>query len=1091
MGSREITVFTARYAFRGTTRRGQLIVLDGGPGSSGVFLAPGVTPTLEAYRANGWDLYIPMHRGIGHSTQLACKTPPSDSLAGDPAVFEVIELGRVVRLDIALSLTQISESIDVTGAAPLLESETATLGQFIENKTIADMPLNGRRVGDLLALQGSAVYVTGDVIRPRVAIAGGRADQQQWLIDGVNGSNIALEVPQALFNPPVESVQEIRIQQSAYSAEFGNSSSGVVTMTTRSGTNKYTGLAYHSLRNDAFDARNFFATSRPPLRWNVFGLAAGGPVVIPKLYNGKNRTFFFSHNEWQIQRIGAVRNLTVPTAQQIRGDFSQTLTAGSALIPIFDPASSRPGATVRTPFPGNVIPENRIDPVGSRFAQFFPPPNRAAINAAGANNFTANAGNVLDLTTWTSKGDHIFNDKDRMSVRYILHNFPTANLVVYPEPAADPNGSRSLRRAHSLLINHTHSFAPTVLNDFRYNLQPRFFKNLSLGLDQGWPAKLGLKGVNDRAFPQVTAAGFANLGAGTHERIQTPIVDQHIVNALSIYRGKHSIKAGGEFRHGRNVDVFNQLISGSFAFNVQPTQQPGVNNTGNSLASLLLGFPNAATVRFTDVLDRRASYFAGFLQDDWKVTSNLTLNLGVRWETHTPRVDASDRQNSFDRNAVNPVSGTPGVVTFAGRDGLGRTIYDGDWNNFAPRVGIAWKPFGGKATVVRTGYGTFFGVPLPGSNNASAGFETSGSFTTPDNGITAPFFLRDGVPDTSRTAQNSSFGAVRVGQAIRFAPEFIDQRRQLGYTHQWNFSIQQELRGRMLVEAAYIGNAGHKLNGPNLNINQVHPSQLVAGNTQTRRPFPQFGNVVSITPMLGNSNYHALNLKIEKRFANGLNFLANYSWSKFIDDVPAAQENGALTGGPQNVYDLRSERSLSGNDVRNRFVWSSVYELPFGKGRPFMNTGKAGAVLGGWNIGMIATLQAGSPVGLTVQNNNTNAFSGPQRVNLLRNPELPKGERSVARWFDTAAVAAPAPLTFGNSARALLTGPGVANFDMSLLKNTAITEQVNLQFRAESFNVFNRANFEEPARALGAPGFGVISEARAARTMQLGLKLTF
>jgi len=1001
----------------------------------------------------------------------------------------VIELGRVVRLDVALSLTQVSESVDVTGAAPLLESETATLGQFIENKTIADMPLNGRRVGDLLALQGAAVFVTGDVIRPRVAIAGGRADQQQWLIDGVNGSNIALEVPQALFNPPVESVQEIRIQQSAYSAEFGNSSSGVVTMTTRSGTNKYMGLAYHSLRNDAFDARNFFATSRPPLRWNVFGLAGGGPVVIPKLYNGKNKTFFFSHNEWQIQRIGAVRNLTVPTAAQTRGDFSQLTTATSALIGIFDPATSRLGATVRTPFPGNIIPASRIDPVGSRVAQFFPAPNRAAINAAGANNFTANAGNILDLTTWTSKGDHIFSEKDRISIRYILHNFPTSNLVVFPEPAADPNGNVSRRRAHSLLINHTHSFTPTILNDFRYNLQPRFFKNVSLGLDQGWPSKLGLRGVNERAFPQFTVAGYTNLGPATHERIQTPIVDQHVVNALSIFRGKHSFKAGGEFRHGRNVDNFNQLISGSFAFNVQPTQQPGVNNTGNGLASLLLGFPNSGNIRYTDELDRRASYYALFFQDDWKVTQNLTLNLGLRWEAHTPRIDASDRQNSFDRSAINPISGTPGVVTFAGKNGLGSRLYNGDWNNFAPRFGIAWKPRSG--TVVRTGYGLFFGVPLPGSNNTSAGYETSGQFTTPDNGITAPFLLRNGVPDTSRTAQDAGFGAVRVGQAIRFSPEFIDQQRALGYTQQWNFSIQQELRGRMLIEAAYLGNAGHKLNAPDANINQVRPERMAAGNAQILRPFPQFGNVTLVTPMWGNSNYHSMNLKTEKRFANGLNFLANYTWAKFIDDVPAAQENGALTGGPQNIYDLRAERSLAGNDVRHRFVWSSVYELPFGKGRPFWNQGKAATIFGGWNIGAIVTLQAGSSVGLTVQNNNTNAFSGPLRVNVLRNPELPKGERTVERWFDTTAVAAPPALTFGNSGRALLTGPGVANWDMSLLKNTSLGESVNLQFRAESFNVFNRANFEEPSRALGAPGFGVISIARAARTMQLGLKLTF
>ncbi len=995
----------------------------------------------------------------------------------------VMELGRAARLDITMSLGQVTETVEVSGTPPLVESESATVGQFIENKTIVDMPLNGRRVGDLLGLMGNGVYIAGDVIRPRVSVGGGRADQQQWLLDGVNSSNIALEVPQALFNPPVEAVQELRIEQSAYSAEFGNSSSGVITMTTKSGTNRFAGSLYENLRNDKLDARAYFADSKPPLRWNVFGGSVGGPAI-------KSRTFFFSHAEWQKQRIGVVRNLTVPTPEQVRGDFSRLTDAAGVLTRIYDPATYNPATRTRTPFPGNIIPSSRIDPVGGKIASYFPAPTKAPTNLAGANNFNRNAVSALNITTWTSKVDHIFNDRDRMSVRYVLHDFPTFITPAYDEPAADPNASNSERTAHSLLINETHSFSPTILNDFRFNWQPRTFHPTTLSIDQGWPAKLGLKGVSDRAFPRINTTAYAAMGSTTQERVQMPIHDTDIVDTLSIFRGKHSVKLGGEIRLARNVDDLNSLMSGQFTFGLQPTSNPASSaNTGNAVASLLLGFPNSANVLDSDLLDRRAKFFSLFLQDDWKVTQTLTLNLGVRWEAHTPKFDANDRMNGFDPLKTNPVSNTPGIVTFAGRDGLSSQLYNGDWNNVMPRIGIAWKPTA--RTVVRAGSGVFFQIPLPGSNNNSAGFAAQAAFVTPDNGITAPFYMKDGFPGSPVSpVLDSGFGAVRVGQTASLAFDFVETERQLGYTMQWNFSVQQDIGGNSIVEAAYLGTVGHKLNGPNTNINQVLPGLMGAGNAQVRRPFPQFGNVTTVSPMWGNSSYHGLNLKLEKRFSDGLNLLANYTFSKFIDDVPAAQEIGA-TPGMQNYYDRRAEKALSGNDVRNRFAFSSVYELPWGKGRKHLAQGPAAVILGGWNIGAIITLQQGSPFGLTTQANTLNAFSGGQRVNLLRNPNLEPGARTNERYFDTEAVAAPPQFTFGNANRSILEGPGLANTNLSLLKNFRFAETWNLQFRFEAFNAFNRPNFEEPATALGGPNFGVVNGARATRSMQLGLRLTF
>lgn len=1001
-----------------------------------------------------------------------------------------LETGRVVRLDVVLTVGQITSTVDVTAEAPLLESETATVGQFIENKTVRDMPLNGRRVGELLKLMGNAVYITGDVIRPRVSVAGSRGDQQQWLLDGANSSNVALEIPQALFNPPVESVEEVRIQQNNYSAEFGNSSGGVVNITTKSGTNQWHGTGYEYFRNDALDARNFFSAQKPKLRYNIFGFALGGPII-------KNRTFFFTSNEWQKQRQGLARLYTVPTDLQRTGNFSQTFNTSGAQVVIYDPATTRPDPSnpsvrIRDAFAGNIIPSNRIDPIAANILAAYPQANRTAANIAGANNFGRNAVNNLNITTSTTKIDHILNDSSRLSFRMVIHDFPTSTTSAFDNPAADPDATITDRRAYSFLSSWIKNFGSKAVNEVRVNIQPRRFRQDTLSVDGGWPSKLGIKGVSDLAFPQIVAAGYVNLGSGSQQRIQQPISDTHIVDVYSYLIGRHNLRMGGEFRRGRNVDDFNSLASGNLGFGTQTTATPGTGVGGNSIASLLLGLPLSGRILDTDLLDRRSNYYGAFFQDDWKLSTNLTLNLGVRWEAHTPRVDANDRQNSFDLTAINPVSGTPGVVTFAGQNGLGRQVYRGDYNNFAPRIGLAWKPLKSRNLLIRSGYGIYFGPPIPGSNTNSAGYETSGDFSSPDNGITAPFTLQSGFPSTSRPTLNAAYGAVAVGQPVKYAPAFIGQDRALGYSQQWNFSIQQELPGNIILEAAYLGNVSHKLPTPNTNINQVRPELLGPGNAQVLRPFPQFGNVTLTTPMWGNSNYHGLNIKAEKRFSNGLNFLTNYTWSKFIDDVASDFEVGAVPSGYQDFYNRRADRALSGNDVRHRFVASSVYELPVGKGRKWLTQGFLGRAVGGWNVGAIITAQAGSPYGLTVQNSTSNSFSGgPQRVNVIRDPSLPEDQRTTSRYFDITAVAAPAPYTFGNSARSILTGPGLFTIDASLLKNTPIGERTNVQFRAEAFNVANRTNFQEPGRALGNANFGAISEALPARVLQLGLKVEF
>jgi hypothetical protein len=432
-------------------------------------------------------------------------------------------------------------------------------------------------------------------------------------------------------------------------------------------------------------------------------------------------------------------------------------------------------------------------------------------------------------------------------------------------------------------------------------------------------------------------------------------------------------------------------------------------------------------------------------------------------------------------------------VTFAGLDGLRSQIYNGDWNNVAPRVGLAWKPFNLQKTVVRAGFGIFYGPPLEGSNNTSAGFETTGNFSSPDNGLTAPFLLRNGFPGGASAAQpGPGYGAVPVGSPVIFAPTYVQQDRQLGYTEQWNFDVQQQLGWDTVLDLAYLGSAGHRLPGPDTSINQVPVALMAAGNTQVRRPFPQFGNVSVVAPMWGNSNYQALNIKVEKRFSHGLNFLASYTFSKFIDDVPSSFEVGSESGGIQNIYDRRAEKALSGNNVPNRFVVSSTYELPVGKGKEWLKSGVPAAMFGGWSLAMIGVLQQGAPMQLNTQTNTTNAFTpGAQRVNALSNPNLPADQRSITRWFDTTAVAAPPALTFGNSSRSLVTAPGLIDWSLSALKNIRFHERYAIQFRAEALNFLNHPNFMAPGNALGSSNFGVISAARDPRIWQLGLRFDF
>lgn len=1017
----------------------------------------------------------------------------------------VLTTGQNLELSIQLEIGSTTETVNVNERASTLETRTSDVSQLIEAKSMEDMPIGDRRSMNIINITGAAVFVNYDSGgKPNFSLAGGRTQSQNMFIDGGTAQNMRLGIGQIDTDPPIESTSEVKVLTNSYSAEYGGSAGGVIIATTKTGTNQLKGTLFEYFRNEKLDAANFFAPwvngekVRAPLRYNVFGGTVGGPVVIPKLYKGRDRTFFFFSYEGSRRNEGQTRQMTVPDAAQRAGDFSRTFAANGTVVPVFDPATGRVegGRTVRDAFPGNRIPDGRIDPVARNLMQFWPAPNRPPDNITGANNFRGNWVQQLIRDNVLAKVDHNLSAKDRLTGRYLYNSDNLGVTSVFANPAAETNGN-ALRHQQFLYTSWNRVISPTMLNELRFTYGNRINWARTLGLDGNWPQQLNLRGLPGSAFPQFTVQGFQTLGSNAQERRQFPIQQFQIINNYSWTRGRHNLKFGFEWRPSMNYEVNLPTASGAFTFSPLSSGQPGTANSGLGLASMLLGQPLNFSANATQVLDRRSTYWSGFAQDDWTINSRLTLNIGLRWEIDTPMRDVSNRMNSFDTTQINPVSNTPGVVKFMGLNGWTTNPYQTDLNNFGPRVGLAWRPVGDK-TVIRGGIGVFFAHPFDAGvpNAAALGFSESLSLNSPDNGITSPFILRNGLSGFSLQPPtlNDRFGAVAVGAAPTQAITFFEQNRTSGYSTQYNVTVQHELPSSVLLEFGFLGNRSRKLASPNMTLNQIPWNVLGAANQAQRdRPFPQFTNVSTQTPSLGVSNYHAFTARAEKRYAKGFNLLGTYTFSKFNNNT---SEGGSALGsgaGPySDFYNRRLDYGPSDNDVRHRMTMSSVYELPYGKGKRWGNDNPLRYVIGDWAVGGIALVQTGAPVTIATQvDTRFNFAAGALRADVARDPNLPGDARSVSRWFDTSAFSQPANFRNGTAGPGIVRAPGKVNFDMSLLRNFPIGENRKFQLRGEFFNLFNKANFAPPGATLGAPGFGVIGAADPGRRVQLGARLVW
>ncbi|MBV8844854.1 MAG: TonB-dependent receptor [Bryobacterales bacterium] len=979
----------------------------------------------------------------------------------------VVETGEVSSVDVTLELGDVSQSVTVDASVAQLQTESAAVSHVVTNDTIVNMPLIDRRSTQLTRLNGFVVQVGGGS-STAFAIAGGRGGNANFYVDGGSVENVAMGVPTLYFDPPVEAMQEFNVTMSTYAAELGRTGGGIFQMSTKSGTNQFHGSAYEYFRNDVLNLNTYFAASKPTLRYNLFGASFGGPIR-------KNKTHFFFNYEGKRQVTESTVNLLVPTPAELSGNFS------SDKFVLKDPGTG-------LAFPGNIIPATRLDTVGLNLAKFYPAPN---YGGGGGTNFLANQPQTTVVNNYVARVDHVINDNNRIFVRFLGQPDHTLTGPVFAVAAADPSAYLLHNYYYNGAVTWNRNFSPTLLNEFRLVLGRRQTLNISPGANSAAAAEIGLKGAAEPSyFPGVILTGYANLGqtSGNGQlRFQTPVEAHQLSDNVTKVVGAHQIKFGGEYRYGKDGEIYNPAAGGVLTFNSLAT--------GNSIASMLLGWVNQGTVLSAYPLHSRLDTYGFFVQDDWKVTPRLTLNLGLRYDFDTPRWEIHNRQNGFDPDAINPVSGTPGVITFAGINGQSQYAHNWDLNNFGPRLGFAWKA--ADNWVIRGGGGILY----TGEYDIAApvvlytGFATLGTFVAGNNGAIPAFILQNGFPQLSSPTPadlTPGYGAVNVGQAPTTSVTYFEKDRQTGFLYQTSLDIQHDLGKGILLDIGYLGTFGHHLPATvPQSINQVPTAELGPGNLQPLRPFPQFSNVQILGSDLGKSNYNGVSLSVDKRLSGGLQFKASYTYSKFLDNLVARSELGgglAFT----NFYNQANDWGRSGNDLRHRVVVSSIYQLPFGTNKLFQPSSRfLNAVIGGWSVGAIMEAHTGPPLSPSVLTNQTNSYSDGVRPNVVGNPDT--GPQTISRWFNTSAFALPAPYTFGNAGRTFGTGPGFFNLDGSLLKDFSI-ERFALQFRAEVLNLTNHPNFSIPNTQDGSSTFGQITTLVAgnqARIIQLGLHFQF
>lgn len=1027
--------------------------------------------------------------------QVTCSMPGFSSQSSQIR----LEVGQVARLDFRLRIGEVTEVVEVTAVSPLLQSKTTDVGQVIDEKRIHELPLNGRNYLELAQLT-AAVLPARQLGRGHRAgeegsfvAAGVHVAQNNVLLDGSDNSSRTSGGPLGFqaqaVKPPIDAVSEFKVITNNTSAEHGFRMGAKVLVSTKSGTNEYHGSLYEFHRNDVLGANNFFANragaEKPKFIRNQFGATLGGPVI-------RDRTFFFASYQGTRIRRGQSFTSTVPSAAVREGDFSQEPIQRRN---IFDPLTltgSGAGA-IRQQFPNNRIPADRRDPVAMNVLELYPLPNIPGRENL-PDNFFFSPTETDDADQFDFRVDHHFTELHRIFVRYSVRDQFKNEPGPLPFPAMGGTGQTVVLDGQNLAANYSATFSPTVHNEFRAGWT-WFPTRFDIPFEENWNQRLGIKGAPgdtfgdglDHGFALFIPSGYSQVGPRGFWPNQNELKVFNLSNNVLLERGRHSLKFGGEFRWTNVLRIPQRHRRGRFNFSgVYTAERPNVGssraNTGNGLADMMLGWASSALTSTPAGEEINAPYYGLYFQDDWRITPNLTLYLGLRWELFDGPFFPNPEDQVVSRFVF---TGTWPDIEFqrwAFPEGNWDCACRRDLNNFAPRIGIAYRL--AEKTVLRAGGGIYYGesdyVSLEAGrfqNNPPKRIELS----DPQPRETTTLFVQQGfkpLPPTPPATEIPNPGQISVTQV----PEFLPTQ----YVGQWFLDLQHTLPWDTLLTIGYNGSSSSHLN-TSRNINaplEPHPTI----RWQARKRFPLL-NSFNLRENILNANYNALTVKAEKRYSGGLTFLSSFTWAHNIDYGNESLNQGL--GGRASPYELWRERGNSGLDRRLAYALSFLYELPAGPGKGRLQSGLASWILGGWQVGGILSLLSGMPHDHSINVDNQNN-GGRSRGDWVRNPNLPGLERSIDRWFDTGFVVPSAPGVIGNAGRNLIYGPGRKNFDFVATKHLVMPwEGQSLQFRFEAFNLTNTPHFGSPNTSVGRAAAGRINSAEDGRLIQFGLKYLF
>ena len=1065
----------------------------------------------------------------------------------------IIDTQQQLTVDLKLEVGDVTSSVQVTEEVPLIETSNASNGQVLDSQKMTDLPNLGRNPF-LLSKLSTNVVAAGDPRFNRfqdqsgssaISIAGGPVRGNNYLIDGIP---ITDSTNRAVIIPSIEATSEMKLQTGTYDAQMGRTGGGVFNTLLKSGTNDFHAALFGYTRQTDFVANNFFYNAagrqRPETPYYTWGAAFGGPVEIPKLYNGKNKTFFWVATESYRQQSPLADSYALPTALEAKGDYSKSSAA------IFMPNSARacvasdncPNgvSVVRNPFPGNVIPASMVNPVGAAILSYIP---TAASTKTDSVNYTGTDTLTDRADEYTSKLDHTIRDWWRVSASYLHYKSrePGGNTLG-TLPGGSSNGPYLLfRKADATAVNSTLTLNPTTVVTLRYgfNRFPNFTEGVSYGFN---PGSLGLPasftgGIQANYFPTI---GLLNNTISSTSPSISVFHSKNFSAAVSKYIGRHNITAGFDYRLIHTDFTSLSSSAGNFSFNgVFSRQYPTTTNgTGADFADLLLGYPSSGSVITSTKFYDFVRYYAGYVQDDFRVNSKLTLNFGLRYEYETGLGESNNHiVTGFNQTAPNPLAANVtgvlpvGVLQYAGVGGAASACCSPSKTKLGPRFGLAYQIT--PKTTFRGGWGIFYNPTIfstdasiaPGYTQTTTYVASNDGNSTPANSLSNPF------PSGVLQPVGNSLGALT---AIGSTFNYLDKGRTSGLIQQFSADVQQQLPFGIAAEVGYIGSRSAHLqpsptgNG-NLNINQLPSQYLSMGSAlsasvnnpffghggagvigsakvsqaQLLLPYPQYSTIGEVTNP-SSAQYDSLVAKAQKRLSAGFTFLSTFTWAKNRDNEFGGGSSNSFNGfsgsspasQPQNYYDLNAEWALSSVDTPLRFTNTFTYELPFGKGKKFLGSNKLlDYAVGGWQVNGTMVYQTGFPLFVFQQNLNSTIGTGEQRPNATGISPATSGsvEQRLNSYLNPAAFSQAPAFTFGNVSRSIDTrGPGMKNWDASLFKNFKIYEKFTGQFRAEALNLFNSPLFANPNTQFGSASFGKVTyQANLPRQLQLGVRFFF